>query len=216
MSLKVTNSTEVPKGCIQLTRDEALIYQWKQVKNWPERWDVWPYLYGIPALGFMAGLGGLKINNHYRLKLKLRRYGLGSTMFAMTLTPAIFSVTTHCLFVISDLFLNQNNCLLCLQTRAIGFQLLTSIIYPAVMSPSANFMFATRHGTYPLPYWKDYKNTLKLWFTMNKSLAPKMKIFIPLQILAAGFLTYMEAESLYNIRSKMENNEIEKLPEIDF
>lgn len=40
MALKITNSREVPKDCIQLTTDEAFIYQWKQIINWPKRWDV--------------------------------------------------------------------------------------------------------------------------------------------------------------------------------
>lgn len=50
---------------------------------------------------------------------------------------------------------------------------------------------------------------------MNKSLAPKMMFNIPIQIFAAGLVTYMEAVSLHTIRSKIENKEIEDLPEID-
>ncbi|KAK0082315.1 hypothetical protein PV325_010679 [Microctonus aethiopoides] len=215
MALKIANSRDVPENCIQLTGEEAVSYQWNQIINWPKRWDVWPYAYGIPTLAFIAGVSGSRVNEHYRLKLKLRRYGFSSTSLAMTLTPAIFSVASHCLFVTPDIFLNENNCILCLQTRAAALQLFCSIIYPAVMSPSANFMFATRHGTYPLPYWKDYKNTFKLWLTMNKTLAPKMIFNIPIQIFAAGFVTYMEAKSLYTIRSKLENKENDDLPEID-
>lgn len=62
----------------------------------------WPYIYGIPTLAFIAGVSGSRINEHYRLKLKLRRYGFSSTSLAMSLTPAIFSVASHTLVKITN------------------------------------------------------------------------------------------------------------------
>ncbi|XP_011305797.1 uncharacterized protein [Fopius arisanus] len=165
MALRSSAPQELPKDAIVMDENEAILHQWTIVRSWPKMTDVWPFRLGIPLLGLAATIGGLTINEHFRRKLKLHRYGKLSTSFAMGLTPAVIISAAHCIFVTHDIYINKSKCLLCLQQRAMTLQVGFGVCYPIMLSPLANFMYSTRHGTYRLPYWGDYKGTLKLWWS---------------------------------------------------
>ncbi|XP_015127563.1 uncharacterized protein LOC107048731 [Diachasma alloeum] len=212
MSLRSTQSvSEVPKGAILVNENDALIHQWTIIRSWPKLTEAWPFRLGIPLLGAAGTIGGLAINGHFRRQLKLHTYGKLSTSLTMGLTPAIIISASHAMFVTHDIFLNKTQCLLCLQQKAIFLEVAFGFTYPLVLSPLANFLHSTRHGTYRLPHWGDYKGTIKLWWKFVKSAKEKFLVVILFQALAAAFITYKEKESLLNIQLKMLSAEAEVL-----
>lgn len=40
MALRSGRHDEVPKDAVRLTAEEAATYQWKQIHNWENGWDV--------------------------------------------------------------------------------------------------------------------------------------------------------------------------------
>ncbi|KAH0568395.1 uncharacterized protein LOC123258655 isoform X2 [Cotesia glomerata] len=193
----------VPPGAIQVDRNEAAAYQYRQIKEWPHFRDVWPFKVGVPLLAGLAACSALVINRHFRIKVKLRNQGVIATQITSATGAVIFATAPHIAFVMQDLFLNTTPCPLCVETRATFIQTGAAIIYPSIAAPLANFFLASRIGTYRLPYFADGKEIFKLWIKFMKPLHIKLVILTAVNILAAGFITYKEAMSIQRVRIKL-------------
>ncbi|XP_063994101.1 uncharacterized protein LOC135171474 [Diachasmimorpha longicaudata] len=215
MAIRTSSSlSDIPKEAVVVDENDAINHQWETIKSWPKLAEVWPFRIGIPLLGAAGTIGGLVINTHFRRKLSLYSYGKLATTVAMGMAPAVMIAGSHAIFVTHDLYLNKTQCLVCLQQKAILLQLTFGLGYPLTLSPLANFMYATRHGTYRLPYWGDYKGTIKLWWKWIVSAREKFLLLILFHAFTAAFLTYKEKESLLNVQQKLLTVEAEYLEEL--
>ncbi|KAF7991304.1 hypothetical protein HCN44_002866 [Aphidius gifuensis] len=207
MAVRKGKLEDVPEHAVICNYEDAIIHQWSVIKQWPKLSEVWPFKIGLPMVTTTAAWTGWKINSLIRRKLKLFSYGLGTTQLAMALAPALFVGSCHLFFVTSDVFFESNQCLLCLQQKAALIQGAFGIGYPLVMSPIANFMYATRHGTYNLPHWADYKGTLQLYFKLIKPMGPTILKMLVLQTFFTAFIVYQEKLSIEKMRVALENEE---------
>ncbi|XP_043273909.1 uncharacterized protein [Venturia canescens] len=197
----------VPKGAIQLSSADALNYQWEQIRNWPDKTDVWPYRYGFSAQAFLSVASATFIHNRFRKAWKLRHYGFAASLLPMVIVPPILSVIFHCQLVSADIILFRRQCPLCLQYRASAIQVACGMVYPLIMSPIANSMFVLHYGTTRIPYWKDFRGHWEMWKKVTMPMSKHLVFFTLAHVLLAGFVTYGEFESLYTIRSKLSKNQ---------
>ncbi|XP_043480356.1 uncharacterized protein LOC122510033 isoform X2 [Leptopilina heterotoma] len=87
--------TNVPKNAVLLSEDDAIDYQWKLLRNWPIKSEVWAFKYGISSLIGAAGFTGLYIGRYYRRKLKLQHYGYITTLLSTVVSASFGAGFLH-------------------------------------------------------------------------------------------------------------------------
>jgi Transmembrane protein 126 len=80
------------------------------------------------------------INNHYRTKLKLGRYGQIASYIPIVAFPGVLSMLFHKAFVQPSMILRKDQCLVCVQTRAATLQNVMALGLPLLLAPLAAFM----------------------------------------------------------------------------
>ncbi|XP_043480355.1 uncharacterized protein LOC122510033 isoform X1 [Leptopilina heterotoma] len=194
--------TNVPKNAVLLSEDDAIDYQWKLLRNWPIKSEVWAFKYGISSLIGAAGFTGLYIGRYYRRKLKLQHYGYITTLLSTVVSASFGAGFLHVEFVMSDVLLEKTPCPVCVQTRASLLQISSGVIYPLIISPILSAMIAVRIGV-RMPYYTEWRELAKLWSKVTKPLAGRILLLIAFHGLMATGVTYYEAQQVYNIQEKL-------------
>ncbi|KAM7350558.1 uncharacterized protein ACRADG_009117 [Cochliomyia hominivorax] len=216
MALSKARSDEIPKDAVIISEEQALAYQWKIISNWEKLSEVWALRYGPGIMAAFATGTGIFVNNHYRQKLKLGTYGRFSTYLPIVIIPALFTLTTHKLFVQRSILLEpMAECPTCVQLRAVAFQVGLGAIYPTFLAPMAACMFATRHYTYRLPSITEKPlEVFQLLKKFTKPIVPILSSILIGQSLVTIYLTFKEQEQNINVLIKMKKFEREMEQEL--
>ncbi|XP_055909169.1 uncharacterized protein LOC129944034 [Eupeodes corollae] len=218
MALSRNTLSEIPKDAVELSPEEAVMYQWKIIGNWEKSSEVWALNYAPEILGVCGTFTGIYMNNYFRGKLKLGQYGKLSTYLPIVVLPAITTLIYHKFFIQKELLLEPFQCPTCLQLRAAAFQTCLGVIYPSLLAPIASFMFATRHYTFRLPSVTEKPmEVVALLRKMTKPIVPTIGAVISFHALLAMYITFKETQQYINVQKKMvqleadiiANNEIE-------
>ncbi|XP_063705756.1 uncharacterized protein LOC134834883 [Culicoides brevitarsis] len=211
--MKSRTKDEIPKGAVQMTKEEALEYQLKTVQKWPSSYEVWPLKYASPICGVASMLSAAFVNTHFRRKLKLFSHHRFASYVPTVCLPAIMTTLFHSNFVMTDVLLGETPCPVCVQTRAMAIQVGFGALYPCLLAPISSFMFATRNFTYRLPDLS--KNPFEILMIAKKMFKPihgHVAGFVVLHALLAAFLTHKEYQTTFWLREetlRRENAELE-------
>lgn len=86
--------------------------------------------FGPGILGALGAITGVLVNNHYRTRLRLAKFGFVSSYVPIVVLPAIMASLFHRTFIQSQVLLPKDGCPLCLQLRAAAFQGFFGTVYP--------------------------------------------------------------------------------------
>nr|XP_023019201.1 uncharacterized protein LOC111508016 [Leptinotarsa decemlineata] len=205
MALERKNFKDIPTDAIVLTEEQALVYQTKILNNWSVPADVFGFKYGSFFLGGATMFVGIYINNFFRWKFKLMHYGRFVSYLPMAAIPASLTVLLHQEVVLKDLVLkNQDTCPVCLQTRAAALQAAVGCVFPLLIAPISSLTLVNRYKTYDIPYIS--REPMKIFRLIQKMIKPKQNILFGIfiaQALFGSIVTYLEAESIYKVNSKL-------------
>ncbi|KAM0728679.1 hypothetical protein ACS0PU_004934 [Formica fusca] len=190
---------EIPKGAIIMSKIEALNHQAHLVRNWKPQSDVWSLIYGRPILSGAAALAGLYINQRFRRKLKLRQYGLVSTMAGLVAGPTIATSLLYSELILNRLLLLEVPCPLCLESKSILLQTCTGLLFPLILAPLANFSIAASSGLYNIPHITDTKGMYRIISSAYQPMIPILATIFTLHALLAGFITHSQIKSFLHI-----------------
>ncbi|XP_077267582.1 transmembrane protein 126 [Temnothorax americanus] len=199
-------------------RYETIAEQYRIIRSWRPRSDVWPLTTGRAILVSVASLTGVYINYRFRAKLKLRDYGALPTMLGLAITPAIATGLSHTEFILNKLLSLEISCPLCLETRSALAQTCTGLFLPLIMAPVANFQIAAGSGVYNVPHITDVRKTFGTILSAYQPLFPKIAMIFVFQALLAGFITYLEIRSflrIIDIQYLMQEEKKQKLKQKD-
>lgn len=96
--------------------------------------------YGPGILGALGAVTGVFVNNHYRTRLRLGKFGYVSSYVPIVVLPAIMASLFHRAFIQSQILLPKEECALCLQLRAAAIQGFFGTVYPGLLAPLASYM----------------------------------------------------------------------------
>lgn len=96
--------------------------------------------FGPGILGALGAVTGVFVNNHYRTRLRLAKFGFVSSYVPIVVLPAIMASLFHRTFIQSAILLPKEQCPLCLQLRAAAFQGFFGTVYPSILAPLASYM----------------------------------------------------------------------------
>lgn len=88
----------------------------------------------------MGAATGMLVNNHYRSRLRLGKYGYIGSYVPIAVLPAIMGTFFHRGIVQTRILLEKDKCPLCLQLRAAAVQAFFGTVYPTVLAPLAAYM----------------------------------------------------------------------------
>lgn len=88
----------------------------------------------------MAGITAVFINNHYRTRLRLGKFGFIGMYVPNVILPAIITTFYHRAFIQPSILLQKAECPLCLQLRAAAVQGFFGTVYPTILTPFAGYM----------------------------------------------------------------------------
>lgn len=101
--------------------------------------------YGPGVLGALGAVAGMYVNEHYRNRLRLGKFGYIGSTIPIVLLPAIMTTLYNRTFIQPRILLQSDQCPLCLQIKAAAVQCLLGTGYPALLAPLASYM--VRCGT---------------------------------------------------------------------
>ncbi|XP_063243632.1 uncharacterized protein LOC134542945 [Bacillus rossius redtenbacheri] len=203
MALRV-QSGAVPEGAVLLEEPEALKYQWKMVFEWKPTSDVWPFTYGLGALGGCTALSSIYINNYYRRRLKLQAFGRIASYFPTVMVPSMMTSFLHQMNVSNDILLHKGGCPVCLEVRGAVIQVLMGSVYPLILAPASSFLLASRYGTYRLPsLTHDFREVMKVYLKLTRRLGNGFFASVALQTIAGMVMVHQEFRSLSKVEDKL-------------
>ncbi|KAF4517592.1 hypothetical protein B566_EDAN008581 [Ephemera danica] len=208
--VKKTPSDAAAKDMVQLSEQEAIMYQLETIANWTPQSDVWPFNYSMSTLAAAGGLSGIYINKHYRTKLKLGNMARISTYIPIVALPAIVSAVFHHQLVTQDVVIQRTACPVCVQVRAATMQVFSSIVYPMVLAPLATFTFAVRLHTYDVPYLTTSQGRIaafQLWRKLTKPIISPLLLICAAQGILAMGLTAAQTNSMDVMAQKLRRSE---------
>lgn len=210
MSVRRQYPGKLPEDAVTISYEEALNHQLNLIHDWPKTSEVWPLRSGISILGIAASSAGMYINSHYRRKLKLRAIGLMTTYLPIVVLPGISSTLLHKTLITYNLVMERTDCSLCLQARSAAMQATVGFLYPLILAPLGNFMYATRHGTYRLPdIVSDFRGSIKMLIKFARPIGTQLSFIFVGQLLLGSYFTYLEAKSYYTVKQQMDELERE-------
>ncbi|XP_070160345.1 transmembrane protein 126A [Polyergus mexicanus] len=190
---------EIPKGAVILSKIEALTHQIEVIRNWKPQSDVWSLIYGRPILSGAAALTGIYINQRFRRKLKLRNYGLFSTISGLITGPTIATSLLYSEIILNRLLLLEVSCPLCLESKSILLQICTGLLFPLILAPLANFSIAANSGLHNIPCITDTKGMFRIISSAYQPMIPILATIFTLHVLLAGFITHSQVKSFLYI-----------------
>lgn len=96
--------------------------------------------FGPGILGALGAVTGVFVNNHYRTRLRLGKFGYVSSYIPIVVLPAIMASVFHRTFIQTRVLLPKEECPLCLQLRAAAMQAFFGTVYPSILAPLASYM----------------------------------------------------------------------------
>lgn len=99
-----------------------------------------PIRFGPGALGALGGVTGMLVNNHYRARLRLGRFGYVGSYVPIAVLPALVGAFFHRGIVQARILLEKDACPLCLQLRAGAMHAFFGVVYPTALAPLAGYM----------------------------------------------------------------------------
>lgn len=88
----------------------------------------------------MGAVGGMLINNFYRSRLRLGKFGYIGSYVPIAVLPAVMTTFVHRGYVQARILLEKDSCPMCLQLRAAAVQGFLGTVYPAILAPLAAYM----------------------------------------------------------------------------
>lgn len=181
-------------------------------------------------MGAVGAVTGVFVNNHYRTRLRLGKFGYISSYVPIVVLPAIMASLFHRTFIQSRILLAKDTCPLCVQLRAAAMQVTLGTVYPTLLAPFASYMvrgeyfyfflnrnanlfilrfqFAVRHFTYRLPsITEDPKGLFRVYQKMTRPLTMGLTISLGLNALIACALTYREQLDFMKLQYKIQKEE---------
>ncbi|CAG9823258.1 unnamed protein product [Phaedon cochleariae] len=205
MALQRKQLTEIPTDAVVLSELQATDYQMRILNNWTPQSDIFGYKYGTALLGAATMFTGMFINNFFRIKFKLLKYGWISSYLPMCIVPSTLSCLYHQQFVLRDVVLMKHDqCPICLQTRAAAFQAFLGCGLPVLLAPVTSLALVHKYNTYNMPYVT--KEPLKVFKVLQSKFTPIKNtlfwIFLG-QALLGSLVTYWETGSVHKVYSKL-------------
>jgi len=169
------------------------------LKNWPNAMEKWGVLGSAPVLGLASVATGFFINRHFRETLYLVNAGRISSYLVMFMFPGITAGLTHHMRITDKILSNQEKCPVCTQVRAGIAQLVTGIVYPAILAPLVSYPIGSRQKSYNLPKLSMSKPMEIFVFTreMFRPIKPTLMYIAAFQVLLSMGFTYYEQNVYY-------------------
>ncbi|XP_012543603.1 uncharacterized protein LOC105841038 [Monomorium pharaonis] len=193
-----------------MSRREAMAEQYRIIKNWKPLSDVWPLRLGRSILVAAATATGMYINHRFRVRMKLRSYGVFPTMIGLSVAPAAFTAISHTEFILNKLVLLEISCPLCLESRSALAQTCSGLFAPLILAPLANFSVSAGSGMYNVPYVKDIRAIFRTILSIYHPMIPKIAMLFTFHALLASFITYSEIKSFLRMSDLQYLKEEEK------
>ncbi|KAF6213608.1 hypothetical protein GE061_011329 [Apolygus lucorum] len=208
--VKKTEDQDVPSDYVKCSKEEAIEHQWKTIHAWQSAWDIWPFKQGPAILSVTAAISGGMIASYFRLRLNLSHYGRMAMLLPTMGIPGAFTPILN-LKLVGEPVMIQSECPVCLQMRSMLVQNLLGIGYPIVLSAGTGMHLAERYATYRLPEFTfraipQFVNIARNILTSHKNGVIALAI---INTLVAGFITDRQANSIFTIARKLEEEEID-------
>ncbi|XP_076754418.1 transmembrane protein 126 [Xylocopa sonorina] len=173
----------------ELKDRKRIINEWK-----PDR-EVFNLRYGSLAISVLGGYTGFLCNRMFRKCLNLMRHGFYSTTLFVTLAPAFVTYLSHEYFVVNNMLMYKDHCLLCSELKAIASTTINGFIYPLIIAPTIGLPLAGNLGL-RVPYIYEVNEIgrfCKVVVTLHRSVL--LKCLIANSIMA-GFVTYKQLKEV--------------------
>uniref|UniRef100_A0A146L9Z8 Uncharacterized protein n=1 Tax=Lygus hesperus TaxID=30085 RepID=A0A146L9Z8_LYGHE len=208
--VKKSGDQDVPSNYEKCSKAEAIQHQWGIISTWTPKWDVWPFHQGLGVLAMTGAISGGMIASYIRLKLGLRHFGRMAMLLPTMGVPGAFCPILN-IKLVGEPVMIQSECPVCLQMRSMLIQNIMGIGYPIVMASGTGIHLAERYATYRLPEFS--LRAIPQFVNIARNLfAPYKNSIIALAIintLIAGFITDRQANSIFTIARKLEEEEEE-------
>lgn len=203
MALNRAKREAIPSDGVVLTKTEAFQYQSKLMQSWKYKSDTLGYRCGTGLLGGLAAATGVYLNNYYRTKLRIGKYGRITSYLPIVAIPAMCTMAFHVQYVIPGVTL-QTDCPVCIETRAAAIQAALGSIVPTILAPLSAFPLAVQYSTYNLPYvTREPRKVFEVWRKLSKPISNILLLLFVGQAVAGALIAHWEAKSVHTVHRKL-------------
>ena len=198
-----TLASEAKDQRARISEEDALLHSVEMVRSWRPVSEAWSLRFGaiLPAAASIVPV--YMTTNKIRAAHRLVGHttGLMYTRFVPVLASMSLSYTMS-LYTTKSLVLNEFECPVCLETRAVSFQMLTGVALPTLLSVQTNYMCLERMNVHKVPKLRSEARSwsMRMLHLSRGILAGNMAG----QAILVSALVYLQQRQWYNMNQELE------------
>lgn len=196
-----TKYEELPKNAVKLTSEEVEKMQMERVAEWPSKYEVWPFRFGVHIVSGTTAGTAYAIDNMMRRVFVLGSYQPLLTLLPTLIVPCVCHIVANKWLVMGPVIQGKATCKTCYTIRGASVQVALSTAYPLLISALSCYGLARQYHTLGGRFSRNQMELFKILKMPKQGKTMLAGLFLG-NYLLGGLLAYKQMDCLENVLMK--------------